>query len=495
MRGSLFWQPDSRLTIKGFAFYQNGRFFGNGAVQVRGATDPANQFALVGGYTFNSYTPLSSLQKYQLYSGNVAYDLGGATLQSITSYGRIDVTSSNDITSFAKLLGPATSVQAVNTIINKKFSQEVRLGSDPGSTLLGARVDWLLGFFYTNERVGLGQDYGLLSFPARTRAGTVVFSSLPSRFQDVAGYADATLHFSPAFDVEAGLRVSHNTQSSQVTQGGILVGGVTTVFPEVRSRETATTFQVAPRLHLGGDAILYARVAKGYRPGGPQIPIAGGPAGLPTTFGHDSTINYETGLKGTFLDRKLTVDVAAFYIDWTDIQILTSYIVNGTSFTITGNAGKAVSKGFEWSFDLRPARGLSLGLLGSYTDAHLTRDAPILTAKSADSLPYVSDLITTVRADYEGSLGGDWTGFVGGSWSYFGHRYSDFPQHVKLPTYPSFDAQLGVRSGRYTVELYGKNLSDARGITSYLSTTAYNGTGYAGIIRPRTIGLRLTAGF
>ena len=494
-RGNLYWEPTQGLVIRGLALYQHGKFDGNGSVQVNGVTNPANPFGLVDGYSYNSYIKPFSKSNYQLYSLNISDDIGFATISSITSYGKIKVDSVNDLIAFANLLAPSSVVPAQTLVSNEKVSQELRLASQPDFSLFSARLDWQAGLFYTHERVHLAQNYELQSYPARTSLGTLVASAVPSSYQDFAGYLDATLHFSPSFDVEAGVRVSHNKQHNQTTTGGLLAGGITTTFPEIRQSETAVTYQVAPRFHINPDLMLYARVASGYRPGGPALPIPGGPASLPTTFRHDKTVNYEIGIKGQLFDRKVTVDVAAFYIDWTDIQILTNVLVNGTQFNFTGNAGKAVSKGLEWNLAWTVAPGLTLSDLGAYTDAHLTRDAPAIGGVSGDDLPYVADINNTVRADYEHSLSGDWAGFVGGSWSYFGHRYSDFPQHVKLPTYSSFDAQLGVRNGSYTVELYAKNLSDKRGITNYVPFTAYNNTGYAAIIRPRTLGIRIAADF
>ena len=495
VRGNLYWEPTQGLVIRGLALYQHGKFNGNGSVQVNGIANPANPFGLVDGYSYNSYIKPFSKSDYQLYSLNISDDIGFATISSITSYGKIKVDSVNDLIAYANLLAPSTVVPAQTLVSNEKISQELRLASKPDSSLFGARFDWQGGLFYTRERVRLAQNYDLQSYPARTSLGALVTSAVPSRYQDFAGYLDATLHFSPSFDVEAGVRVSHNKQRNQTTTGGLLAGGVTTTFPEVRQSETAVTYQVAPRFHFTPDMMLYARVASGYRPGGPALPVPGGPASLPTSFRHDRTVNYEIGVKGQLFDRKVTVDVAAFYIDWTDIQIISNVVVNGTQFNFTGNAGKAVSKGVEWNLAWTVAPGLTLGDLGAYTDAHLTRDAPAIGGNNGDDLPYVANINNTVRVDYEQSLSGDWAGFVGGSWSYFGHRYSDFPQHVKLPTYSSFDAQLGVRNGRYTVELYAKNVSDQRGITSYVPFTAFNNTGYAGIIRPRTIGIRVAADF
>jgi outer membrane receptor protein involved in Fe transport len=154
-----------------------------------------------------------------------------------------------------------------------------------------------------------------------------------------------------------------------------------------------------------------------------------------------------------------------------------------------------VSKGFEWGFELRPTDGLTLSAIGAYTDATFTRAAPAIGALDGDNLPYVADLTSTIGFDYETALSDNWDGFVAGSWTYTGERVSDFPFKIELPSFSTFDAQIGVRSGKYAVELFGKNLSDERGITNFVPLGATGGVGTMGIIRPRTIGIRLTADF
>jgi outer membrane receptor protein involved in Fe transport len=310
----------------------------------------------------------------------------------------------------------------------------------------------------------------------------------------MAIFGDATYQFSRSFDIQFGARVSRNEQRSQLTQGGLLAGGVTIVNDPRESSETTTTWQVAPRWHFNEDAMAYARIATGYRAGGPALPIPGAPPELPTSFDSDSTINYELGYKAAFLDNSLSLDVAAFYIDWTDIQIITTYFINGVNWATTGNAGTAVSKGLEWNLSWTPIEGLQIGLIGAYTDAQLTKDAPALGAQDGDELPYVPDLTNTLSADYSWTIG-RYSAFVGAGWSYVGERRNDFPEHVKLPDYNTYEARAGISAGRYSMQLFGKNLSDEQGMTGYGSLGAFGGTGYAALIRPRVIGVRFTADF
>ena len=99
------------------------------------------------------------------------------------------------------------------------------------------------------------------------------------------------------------------------------------------------TYSVSPRWQVSADTMVYARVATGYRPGGPN-PRA---LDLPPTVVADTLTNYELGLKSQFLGGRALVNVAAFRIDWQDIQ--QAVVVGGIGSV--DNTGNAVSKGFE----------------------------------------------------------------------------------------------------------------------------------------------------
>ena len=216
--------------------------------------------------------------------------------------------------------------------------------------------------------------------------------------------------------------------------------------------------------------MVYARLATGYRPGGPNLVPPDAP---PTCNANTARIGQPTsrsGCRSTQLDDRLSLDLALYHVDWKDIQLLE--LVNG--FNINANGGTATTEGVEWNFGYVPVQGLTIQLTGAYTDAHLTSDAPTLNAVSGDRLPYAPKWGTSVDAEYKHLAFGDYSGFFGASYSYVGSRSSDFASsstspagQVVLPSYNTYGARLGLENGRYRLTLYGKNLSDSRGFTNY----------------------------
>jgi iron complex outermembrane recepter protein len=84
--------------------------------------------------------------------------------------------------------------------------------------------------------------------------------------------------------------------------------------------------------------------------------------------------------------------------------------------------------------------------------------------------------------------------------SYVGARSSDFassaatpPGQIVLPSYNTSAVRIGLDNDRYKVMIYGKNLSDTRGITNYDGSGSPYST--VTVIQPRTIGVTLSAKF
>ncbi|HEY2359179.1 MAG TPA: TonB-dependent receptor, partial [Phenylobacterium sp.] len=374
----------------------------------------------------------------------------------------------------------------------KKFTQEIRLAS-PSQTF-----EWLVGAFYTNEDNQLHQNLSGLNLKNAPQVapgfGGLQTVSLPSDYSEYAVFANTDYHFTDRFDLSVGGRYSHNKQSESQTNGGPLSGPGSTVGGS--SSEGVFTFAVAPKYKLSDDATIYARVAKGYRPGGPNALSPLAPAAVPRTFQSDSIINYEVGLKADLLDHSVSVDMAAFYITWDDIQLL----ANVNNFGVNTNGGTAESKGVEGSVTYVPIAGLTLMANGAFTEAHLTEDTPaLLGGKDGDRLPYSTPFAGSLSADYGRPLSNGARAFVGGSVRFTGRRRSDFNAtfgQTSVPSFTTVDLHGGFDWQNYRVQVYVKNIGDERGFLSLAGIgSTPNGAVQGGVIVPRTIGLSLSASY
>jgi len=377
-------------------------------------------------------------------------------------------------------------------IKQSKVTQEFRLTSPSDQ-----KFAWQMGFFFTHEASTHGEVFN----PFDTATGTAIpvnllSGALISRYTEYAFYGDVDYHFDSKFDVLAGLRYGSNDQHYRQPQSGALIGPASTLV--AKSSDESTTFLVSPRYKFDDDNMVYARVASGYRPGGPNpLTPAQAAGGVPSSFGPDKLTNYEAGYKASLLQHALTLDISAFYIDWRDIQIQTEF--NG--FDATGNGGTAKSQGLELSATYVPVRGLTLSGSLNYTEAKLTADAPGIDAKNGDRLPNVPKVSGYLSADYSFHVVPTWEGYVGGGLHYTANRVSGFVSSAPagfnrpvMPSYTTYDLRAGVTHDMWDLELYAKNLGNSRGITS-LRSLAFDSVSNpyaASIIQPRTIGVTLS---
>jgi outer membrane receptor protein involved in Fe transport len=390
--------------------------------------------------------------------------------------------------------GGARPLSAVlpQTTSTDKFTQEVRLVSKKSDSF-----EWLAGAYYTDEDSAIQQE--ILAVEAgtdtvATGVPTLADLSLDSTYKERAAFANATWHVTPRFDVSVGGRLSHNEQVASQLSDGPLVGGLTR-FDDVESSETPFTWSVAPRFEFGRNSSVYARAATGFRPGGPNVLPPSAPADIPRSYDSDRLTSYELGLRtGGGPSDKFSLDLSAFYLDWEEVQLF--LVVN--NFGINGNGGTAVSKGLELAASVFPASGLVLSVNGAYTDAQLTQDThAIVGGRDGDPLPYVPEWSLGANADYEWSVGNA-RAYVGGGLAFTGERTVQFNSRAadgsirKADSFVNLDLRAGAYFGRWSVEVFGKNLTNDLGVTSIgAAGTLPNGALGLGLTRPRTIGVSI----
>jgi iron complex outermembrane receptor protein len=268
-----------------------------------------------------------------------------------------------------------------------------------------------------------------------------------------------------------------------------------------QSSEGVVTFSVSPSYHVTKDTMLYGRVASGYQPGGPNIVLPG--ANVPSQFNSSQLVDYQLGVKSTFLDGRATADFSAFYIDWSKIQVSVQV---GPESAIE-NAGAARSAGFDFHGTYSPIRGLVLGGSLAYANAVLTSPVPSQGTVSGARLPEVPLWSGSLTAEYSLPLTDAWLGFVGGGYRYTGSTFSDVggqtfegtPAGYPVAAYSVVDLHVGVSSDDLTISLFAKNLTDER---AYLSPSNYFNDAFgapidirAPVLQPRTVGISVDKSF
>ena len=518
-RVSLLWTPTDKTSVRVTALAQNLTAAGSATVALDPDTlqpvygDLQQRNATLGGDVFDGH--------YRLYNVTFNTDFGWAKLMSSSSYGTLDAVTNTDATPLL-YLGPQANGRPYGTleqatIPQTKATQEFRLSSSKSQT-----VEWLGGVFWTRETGNNAQNIYASDYysgtPQPSPFGIPIGGDLqPSTYEAYAAYGSITWHVTDRFDVEAGLRYSHDKQHYTEIGYGLLFGGVPpTVLLDKRSSDSSTTFSLTPTFHINDNNMLYARVASGFLPGGPNIVPVGVP-NVPATFSPTKLTDYEVGLKSTSPDDRVMVDLSAYYIDWTKIPLTTFE----NNFTFLTSGGQAKSKGLEATVSWIPAQGLKLSANASYNDATLTKDAPYPSnGKRGDPLPYAPRFTLGLSGDYDFALGGGWHGYVGASYQYVDERSTDFafsypvagvlpplPSSPTIPAYNTINLRAGVNRGQWSIDAYVKNLTNQRGIVQ--ASTFQNYVPVAGepnpvtgriednatIITPRMFGISVSRNF
>jgi iron complex outermembrane receptor protein len=524
-RVGLRWQPGSDIDVRLSAVHQTIHREGSDAAD----RDATTREPVQGTYDQSFVVDQPFEQSLDLYSGVLNWDLGWASFTSATGWQEQFTLFAYDQTrqfGGVLMLGD-NSVAFVGTvpITIKKLTQELRLtstSSDP--------FGWQLGFIYVDEdadekltfnATGVNLPIPLAQLPILAElfpalvgsvlgTGTNVVplaeGNIFSNYVEYAAYGNATYYITDDFDVTAGFRFSIDDQNYEQAFRGVLLNPTNpteTASTTGRSKETVKNYLVNPRYHLGKDTIVYARLANGYRPGGPNfisaLPTTGPPT--PDTFEPDTVWNYELGMKTNFAKRRGFIDFSAYHLDWDNIQL---FITTPELFNVFVNGGKAKVWGAELAASYSPAKWWpAVGMSVGYNKAYLAEDAPGVEAHEGDPLPNSARIAGALTVDYGFPLLWNFAGAAGMSYRYVGTRYAGFDDSTKapqydLPPYSLLDFRLDARSSGISLGFYIRNvLNEDAQITATVIERQFDTTAPArvSLSMPRTFGLVLGLNF
>lgn len=493
-RAALLWRPGADLSVKLGGLWQRVDSDSNGTMTLMlTGMDPPTGTPAFGDLNSTLALPEKFEKEVDYYSLTVDWDLGWASLTSASSYSDTHTVQQTDATEVFGALYPLLTGGAIPAGLNdfvltmdlSKWTQEFRLASPTDG-----RVEWLLGAYYTDEESKNLQEsfaFDAGGQPIPPFSPYFAFASLPSEYRELAIFGAVTVKLTDRFDITAGLRWADNEQEFRQISGGAIL-------PDAddpgESSENVLTYMVSPRLHLSDDTMIYARVASGYRPGGPNVILPG--FGIPPQVDADELTNYELGVKSRLWDSRALLNVSVFFIDWSDIQQAQSF--GGVSGL--ANAGDAESKGFELESALYASDALRLGLNAAYTDATLTSNPPGLDNTLGAQLPNVPEWSGSFTLDYDFTLGVR-EAHVGAGWRYVGEQQSQVVTDsgnlsFRRPSYDVLDLNADLRFDRFTVRVFATNLTDERAYTG--GGTVVNGLNIpiridANVLQPRTVGV------
>lgn len=335
--------------------------------------------------------------------------------------------------------------------------------------------------------------------------------------KEPAVFGEVSYQVTPALKVTGGLRwYQVKTTSFGFEEGLAVGGGPPLVSPRATDKESGVNPKVEVDYHLTADQMVYALAAKGFRPGGLVPLVPPGTAGTPNdcvaalaqvnpkitladtrTFKSDSLWNYELGTKTAWLDRRVTLNAAAFFIKWNNIQ---QEILLPCGFQYTANAGGAESKGGELELRARATEQLEASLGLGYQNAKITGTGPSSPQPVGSPVFQVPNWTGNASLSYTTPVTNSWNFISGLDYSYIGRSFSgnNNPSSPReRPSYRLLDARFAFTNGSIELALVGKNLTnevanlgDNRSIAAEVP-----GRPRLFVNQPRTIGVEMRTSF
>ena len=466
-----------------------------------------------GKFNTNFYLDEEVDDELDLANLSITYDLGWATLissSSIYERTRDSLSDNADLgESFFESIGiPGIKLAGVGTFtteLQDQFSQEVRLSSSGEGALA-----WTVGVFYVDKENGFEQiivdeenffvgAVNVLGIPATNARQLLDLDGFTDEKQ-FAVYGEFNYQFGDNWSATFGLRYFDYEQDNVIVNNDINILGLGLTDSVSETSESDVSIKIGLSFTPSEDTLLYGLVSEGFRTGGtntaPGIPDEN------TTYDSDSLWNYEVGAKMTLMDGRVLFNVAAFYLDWSDIQLA---VPLGFSFANI-NAGEARVIGAELEILMRPTENLELGFALGINDGELTEDVPGANDPGnpnpgfdGDTLPGTPDVNFNLSAQYNfplSSFGAE--GFARADYSYTGKSattfnsssFTDFGDgsHFKLDSYGLLNLRFGVQSDHWTATLYINNATNK--LAELLTDNAAAVTRITRN-RPRTVGLKL----
>jgi len=378
-----------------------------------------------------------------------------------------------------------------NTETGRQFTQEIQLASAANAPArLSDRVAlrWQSGVFvftqgYDQDAVNNYAPYVLSPFVPVPVSHLSPQASLDD--QGLGVYGQGTLAFADALEVSVGARVDHESKDALIR-----TSFSPELSPPVVVDENEEFTNVSPQLavtyHLNRGSMLYLSAGRGFKAGGFN---PASPAGS-ESYGEEHTWNLEGGLKASLAGGRASATAAAFYLDWSDMQLnVPNQSVPG-QFYIANVAG-ARSSGVEVEIMTRPHPSIDLSGAVGFVNAHFTGGSVSNGVDVSDNeLPNTPGYTAALGVQWSRPLGAAGRVFARGDLSFYGsYRYDDANREGQ-EAYSLASFRAGVRGRFVHAEAWVKNAFDTRYIPVAFAYGSLAPSGFIGELgRPRTYGV------
>lgn len=444
-------------------------------------------------------------------SATATLERGNFIFKSITSYRHQDAMFGSDSDH-----SPITYFEQSVDDDQEQFSQEFQING----THFDGRLDWVVGALYFHEdglstyRVLFAPGlFGALEalppgiIPGLGGAGNPIhpgldFDGAVSAGIDNDSYA-AFSHFN--FDitgklsVSGGLRYTHDEKDFDSVferfEAGVITHDVS-----VGDDWSAWTPKIGFDYNWTENIMTYVSAARGFKSGGFN--------GRPTsafvasrTFDPEFVWTYEAGIKTETADRRLVLNGAVFYSDYTNLQLLAIATDDfGGIVALVENAGEAEIKGFELELNAAPIDALRIDAGLGFLDAKYTQlDASVTSITLDSELVKTPEWSFNIGADYTVPIGNGFSGTLRVDYSYRSRtqHVADNNPLLEQDGYGLLNLRVtfGPEDRSWELAAFGTNITNELYITNGLSQFDSLGTTDVTFGRPSEWGISGTFRF
>lgn len=453
-------------------------------------------------------------------SNQLDWRFGGHTLTSVTAWRRLYFRPQNDsdLTRFSIF-------RAGYDVDVDQYSQELRLASPADG-----RFDYQVGLFLLKQDVT--SNYRTLFYddasafllspavPGLVLDGLETNQVGKAQTKSAAVFGQGTYRFNDRASLTAGLRYTYEEREASnrgLAFGGVPLSGALAAYAPFRAAVAGAPFLVEgqkdsgsfswlinPSYRLTDDILAYASVSYGEKSGAANL---GARPGDPIIISPEKSIDYELGLKTTWLDGRATLNGALYWNDITDYQATLTSQVGTTARSYLSNVGKVRLRGVEVEGQAQLTEAWRVSASAAFSDARYESyvgapvpveygyaGGPAFVDLSDTRVPFAPKFTGQVSVNYEAPLSGDLVlfAYANQTWrsSTFQHSLS---QYGRQDAYGLTHAGIGLKdaSGRWSGNIWAKNLFDQEYAAAFGNASA--NTPYIAILgEPRTFGPTLT---
>lgn len=480
-RGQLQWVPSDQFQTRLLVEYQHEADRGS-ALFLLGTPDPTQllpqtlQGAPRGDIDERTTYANQGARRLTSKTANLTTDisLGAGDLKLLVSY--------NEADQFVNVDGDGTAVNFTNTtdtLHSHQYYAEAIYASDasqPFNYIIGSN------FFNAdlNERITVPISFIPIPVELSARIKTTSY----------AFFGHIEYEFLSNAKVFGGLRFSNDRKSADETNN--FIGALSQ-----QKSWSRITYEGGLSYRFNPSITGYAKYSTGYKGGG----FSGG--SLTPPFNPETNAAYEIGLKGSYLNNRLTANIAAFHMKYDNLQV--AQVIGVTSAVV--NAAKATIDGVEIESTIRPIPPLRIELSGAYLNARFDSFNTQDSARPTLGILNLSGNLLPQAPHFTASVGGYYTVPVATGELELGGRF-DWKSHLYFTEFnipvASQDARGKIdmtlkyknAGGRWTASLFALNATNAKIKNSTLVVSALLGSLALGSLQPgRQIGVSVSYHF